>query len=306
VEDPPVVQDGSSFEAAAMTPHRLVLTLLLLLLLLASHSKPSRAFSELQPLHRFLLVRHGETNYNAEGRIQGTLESKLTERGHAQASEVGKWLASAEPAIDRIVVSPKLRTRETLAGIAAAHPGVEEAAAALRAGLREIELTGWEGRLRSDVTADPDSSSHPDADGERWRRWKRDPIGFTFDEDGHAPLGDMWQRAGEEWDSLKENALSATEPSTTLVVAHGALNRALVLHMLGLPVERWRDDKEHFLFDNCECVELRWSADGCGADDAPDDGPYPHAICWRRRFPQETPWASRAEEAARSPPKATL
>ena len=60
-----------------MTPHRLVLTLLLLLLL-ASHSKPSRAFSELQPLHCFLLVRHGETNYNAEGRIQGTLESKLT------------------------------------------------------------------------------------------------------------------------------------------------------------------------------------------------------------------------------------
>ena len=133
---------------------------------------------------------------------------------------VRSWKVAGErgPAIDRIVVSPKLRTRETLAGIAAAHPGVEEAAA-LRAGLQEIELTGWEGRLRSDVTADPDSSSHPDADGERWRRWKRTRSASPSTRRPRS-VGDMAAR-GEEWDSLKENALSATEPGTTLVVMPG-------------------------------------------------------------------------------------
>ena len=36
-----------------------------------------------------LLVRHGETTFNAEGRLQGRLESVLTDAGHAQAQELG-------------------------------------------------------------------------------------------------------------------------------------------------------------------------------------------------------------------------
>lgn len=222
--------------------------------------------------HRFLIVRHGETNYNANGRVQGTLESTLTDRGKAQASELGRWLAGAEPDIHRVFVSPKTRARETLEGIAAEHEGVRACGHTVRPGLREIELTGWEGQLRSDVIR---------TDGEQWSRWKAEPVGFRFS-DGHAPFDDLWERAADEWDHLKlASTADPNEPSsstTTLVVAHGALNRALVLRMLGLPVQGWKEDKEYFIFDNCECVELEWRRGGH------------HACRWRRRHPCEAPW----------------
>merc|ERR1719201_454712 len=51
-------------------------------------SRPHRA--------RALLVRHGETDFNAEGKIQGTLESVLTEAGRSQAQGLGAWLAATE------------------------------------------------------------------------------------------------------------------------------------------------------------------------------------------------------------------
>ena len=47
--------------------------------------------------HRFLVARHGETNFNAEGRIQGTLDSsQLTLRGIEQASGLGHHVATVE------------------------------------------------------------------------------------------------------------------------------------------------------------------------------------------------------------------
>ena len=47
-----------------------------------------------QNAQRFLIARHGETNFNAEGRIQGTLDtSVLTARGVRQAEELGCYIA---------------------------------------------------------------------------------------------------------------------------------------------------------------------------------------------------------------------
>mmetsp|Transcript_2836 Transcript_2836/g.5906 ORF Transcript_2836/g.5906 Transcript_2836/m.5906 type:complete len:327 (-) Transcript_2836:224-1204(-) len=281
-------------------------------------SRSSIASSAFAPhVARFLIVRHGETDYNSDGRVQGTLESQLTSRGQMQATELGRWLARNEPSIGRVVVSPKKRTRETLAGITAEHQalsGVEREAAVLvpvdvRPGLREIELTAWEGRMRGDITAaDTASADMPDADGARWNRWKADPMSFVFREDGHAPFRCLWERAGGEWQSLLDEATAAaaatdsegkgaqTEIPPTLVVAHGAFNRALLLQSLGLPQVSWRDDKDHFVFDNCECVEIQWrpSLDGAGV------GGSSCAVQWRRRYPQESKWRTSDEEVQRA------
>ena len=136
---------------------------------------------------RLLLVRHGETNYNADGRIQGRLESILTDKGHQQARDLGKWLAAAEQHVDRVFVSPRRRTRQTLAEIeeyASSLPPAE-----VHAGLREIELTMWEGQNRKDLRG---ADGRSDAD--RWAYWKADPDRFVFEEDGHSPLGDLKDR----------------------------------------------------------------------------------------------------------------
>ena len=225
---------------------------------------------------RLLLVRHGETNFNFDGRLQGRLESELTENGHSQATKLGEWLAIAESAsIDRVFVSPRKRTQQTLARIADEHPTLPHATS--RADLREIELTVWEGQFKSV----PQQS-----DAERWARWKAHPNGFVFEEDGHSPLGDVKRRASEEWRAL----VSATSVgSTSLIVAHGAFNRVFLLTALGLPVDDFgfRDVHKWFEFENCALVELLWTP---GAE---------HASAWRRRYPAEGEWMTREQELER-------
>ena len=83
-----------------------------------------------------------------------------------------------------------------------------------------------------------------------------------------------------------ESSLATLEP---LVVAHGAFNRCLLAHALGLPMSVFRDAKERFVFANCECVELEWRADGSNA----------HADRWRRRVPTPSAWSTGGEERAR-------
>jgi probable phosphoglycerate mutase len=61
-----------------------------------------------------VLVRHGETDWNREGRIQGWAPSQLTDRGHQQARALGGHLADAYD-VDRLVASDLRRTRETTA-----------------------------------------------------------------------------------------------------------------------------------------------------------------------------------------------
>jgi len=224
--------------------------------------------------------------------VQGTLESHLTPRGRGQAEDLGRWLSQNEPSVSRIVVSPKQRTRETLSCIAAACPGLSEMPTEARYGLREIELTMWEGKMRADITAGEVATAEmPDADGARWNLWKADPTSFAFREDGHEPFRCLWERAGSEWKNLCEEAVADVP---TLVVAHGAFNRALLLRSFGLQEIGWRDDVEHFLFDNCECVEiqLELSQEGVGGS--------PCAARWRRRYPHESEWRTLEEEVQRA------
>ena len=228
---------------------------------------------------RILLVRHGETNFNADGRLQGRLESQLTDTGHSQASALGEWLARAEAGqVTRVFVSPRRRTRETLANIEAGHekglPAPE-----VRPGLREIELTMWEGQHRTEL-----KDANGADDMERWKEWKAHPSSFVFKEDGHAPLGDLKRRAAEEWAAL----VAATPPDTTsLVVAHGAFNRVLVQTALGLAVDDFGFGDKHFAFDNCATVELLVPAGAA------------HASAWRKRYPSESEWMSQEEEVER-------
>ena len=128
-----------------------------------------------QNAQRFLIARHGETNFNAEGRIQGTLDtSVLTARGVRQAEELGCYIADEELArISKVWVSPMRRARQTLDCIEAACGTLP--AAVVRDDLREIELHTWEGKLKSEVM---DTG---------WARWKADPASFIMD-DGARPL----------------------------------------------------------------------------------------------------------------------
>ena len=84
--------------------------------------------------------------------------------------------------------------------------------------------------------------------------------------------------------------LHATPAGTTsLVVAHGAFNRVFLLTALGLPVDDYgfKDEAKRFDMVNCAVLEVVWESGS------------KVAAAWRQRYPTETPWSTREEEAQR-------
>ncbi|MEM6478539.1 MAG: histidine phosphatase family protein [Pseudomonadota bacterium] len=100
------------------------------------------------------VLRHGETEWNAVGRLQGALNSPLTALGRAQAQAQGRILARCPLDGFKAVASPLGRTIET-AGYAVA-PLVTRVETDER--LREIEVGAWSGRQRDTLGVPYDSS----------------------------------------------------------------------------------------------------------------------------------------------------
>lgn len=89
---------------------------------------------------RLYLVRHGETDWNIESRIQGKTDIELNEKGRQQAEELADVLGK-EYGIKRIYTSGQKRAAET-AKIVGQHLGIVPQ---VREGLEEINFGKWEG-----------------------------------------------------------------------------------------------------------------------------------------------------------------
>jgi phosphoserine phosphatase len=167
-----------------------------------------------------LLVRHGETPWNREGRYQGRTDVELSADGERQARELGVRLAGLPIAI--AIASPLARTRQTAAAIL----GGRDVALELDAALIEISHGQWEGKLASDIEL-----SHAEMFG-TWRsRPDRDvPAGPDAE-----TLGDVEERA---WPVLVRTCARLGPDDTALIVAHDAVNRVLLCRVLGLPISR--------------------------------------------------------------------
>jgi probable phosphoglycerate mutase len=117
------------------------------------------------------ILRHGETAWNLERRMQGSKDSTLTPRGLAQAVAMGKALAAElarEPGPTIFLRSPLGRARET-ASIVGRALGLEPAAWRDDIRLAELGYGKWEGYTWPEIEVD-----HPEA----LARWRADPEGF--------------------------------------------------------------------------------------------------------------------------------
>jgi len=156
---------------------------------------------------RLLLVRHGETTWNAVGRMQGHADPGLSETGRAQALGLRPLLAGFEP--EAVVSSDLRRARETLELL-----GLRGAADPR---WREAHVGDWTGRLVDDLVAE---------DGTAYRAWL---------ENLHTPPG------GERWEDMRDRvvaaagALAADGVETALVVTHGGPIRACCTALADLP-----------------------------------------------------------------------
>src|SRR3984957_8827833 len=109
--------------------------------------------------YRLIFMRHGETAYNAENRLQGQLDIPLNARGRDQARAVGQALRARFGAeIERLesaetfVASPLVRARETME-IARDTMGLPPGRYRLEATLKELSFGAWEGLTWPEIEA---------------------------------------------------------------------------------------------------------------------------------------------------------
>ncbi len=173
--------------------------------------------------HRLIFIRHGETDWNAERRLQGQQDIPLNERGRFQARQAGrtalKILGAGKARLAELpcIASPLCRATETMR-LARAEMGLPPEEFSTEPRLMELTFGEWEGLTWPEVKARSPQAAN-------WRE------------------GDKWNfvpPGGESYAMLEERLKPWLEAlnGEQVVVAHGGVARVLMAMLGGLAHER--------------------------------------------------------------------
>lgn len=185
------------------------------------------------------LVRHGETEWNTDGRFQGQRDTPLSETGRDQARRTARALAGRH--FDAVYTSDLARAADTAACIAALH----DLAPIPDARLREVFFGEWEGLSLAEVT-------------ERWPEivaaWRADSLRTR------PPGAETVQQMLERVSAFMDAVCRRYPDGELCIVGHGGSLRGLLVHALGGDPALYR----RLRLDNCSisiirAVEDRWS-----------------------------------------------
>jgi probable phosphoglycerate mutase len=202
---------------------------------------------------RVIIVRHGQSTYNTERRIQGRTDvSRLTEKGRSDASKVGKALSNI--AFNAIYSSPLQRAKQTADIIYSelASDSGKSAVVQTSEQLLEIDLSLWAEMLSSDV-----QQKFP----EDYRIWHEHPDEFkmlvedTVGTREHFPVLAVYEQARQFWQEI----LPHHQGETILIVGHNGINRALISTALGIHPNRYHSIQQ----SNC-CISVLNFSGGLG------------------------------------------
>ncbi|WP_009631881.1 histidine phosphatase family protein [Synechocystis sp. PCC 7509] len=195
---------------------------------------------------RAIVVRHGQSSYNTERRIQGRSDvSSLTQKGRDDALKTGTALSHLNFAT--IYSSPLQRAKTTAEIIkeCLATPAQIQSTD----NLREIDLSLWEGMLSQEVK---------DNLPEDYRLWKEHPDEFVMllpEKDGgekkYFPVVSLYEQARQFWQEI----LARHDGETILIVGHNGINRALISTALGIAPNRYHSIQQ----SNCGISVLNFS-----------------------------------------------
>jgi broad specificity phosphatase PhoE len=164
-------------------------------------------------LQTIYFIRHGQTGWNAEGRLQGSRDVDLNAAGEAQAAAVAPRLAAVageDLATVDFVASPLLRTRRTME-ILRTTLGLPAKDYRTDARLREIGFGAWEGSTWAEIRRrDPAGAAQRDR-----ARWSHRPPGY-----GAESYAMLVERVAPVFTELGERSV---------VVAHGGVARAMLV-----------------------------------------------------------------------------
>ena len=176
-------------------------------------------------IRRLVMLRHGQTDFNAGSRMQGQLDSALTELGRAQAVAAAEVLGKLQPLL--IVSSDLHRAYDTAVTLG------EQTGSAVRVDprLRETHLGDWQGLTHTEVDAQAPGARLAWRDDARWA-----PHGGESRVDVAArsvPVVAELVRGEPEWGDPD------VPDRPVVLVAHGGLIAALSAALLKLPVDNW-------------------------------------------------------------------
>jgi broad specificity phosphatase PhoE len=148
---------------------------------------------------RFILIRHGQTDWNVIGRYQGQADPPLNQRGLEQARHLAQELESVQ--LDRLVSSPLLRALQT-AQVIAEHLNIP---LQTEPRLREIHQGDWQTRLRAEIE---------DLYPELFKAWETEPWQIT------PPGGESLQQVQERVFRAMDEILVRWPEQVVGIVAH--------------------------------------------------------------------------------------
>jgi glucosyl-3-phosphoglycerate phosphatase len=175
-------------------------------------------------IRRLVMLRHGQTEFNAGSRMQGQLDTELSDLGRDQAVAAAEVLAKRQPLL---IVSSDLRRALDTAMVLGERSGMP---LEVDARLRETHLGDWQGMTHIEVDAA--------APGARIA-WRNDA---TWAPHGGESRVDV---AARGLPLVRELVAGQTEWGTdeperpVVLVAHGGLIAALTAALLNLPVDNW-------------------------------------------------------------------
>ena len=164
------------------------------------------------------LWRHGQTDYNLQGRIQGRVDIPLNDTGREQARRAADCIAALGPT--RIVSSPLLRARAT-AEVLASLTGLS---VEIVPELAEKSFGQWEGLKATDI-----EKQWPD----HYATWR---AGGDLPQFGIEGRRQTAQRVGE---ALRAIAADAGKDDVIVAVSHGAATNLGATHLLGMDPQQW-------------------------------------------------------------------
>lgn len=176
-------------------------------------------------IRRLLMLRHGQTEFNAGNRMQGQLDTELSEAGRAQAVAVAQVIAKRQPLL---IVSSDLRRAADTAVVLGEHSGLP---VRLDTRLRETHLGDWQGLTHHQVDAA--------APGARLA-WREDATWAPHGGENRVDVADRSLPLIAELVAGEPHWGDPADPDRPVVlVAHGGLIAALTAALLRLPVANW-------------------------------------------------------------------
>jgi alpha-ribazole phosphatase len=167
---------------------------------------------------RYLLIRHGQTDWNVSGRIQGQSDVPLNAVGEQQVMALAEGLASTS--MDVVYASDLTRARATAEAMVDPH-GLD---IRMEPRLRELCFGEWEG-----FTYDELLSRIPGFE-EAWETWNADRVHRA------PPGGESLLQFSARVEAALADVRAAHEDGTVALVSHGGSIRMAFCVLLGLPL----------------------------------------------------------------------